>query len=452
MGFQMEKSMSSSFPYLLTCLLAGVLFIVLLTAIFRAPAFFALIAASLLVGLAAGIPFADILSGIKEGFGNIMKSLGLLIVMGTVLGAILEKNGSIAVIAEFILGRLGDRFIPLSMNIIGFFVGLPVFCDSGFIILSSLNNTVSRRALISPLVTSVSLASGLLAIHCLVPPHPGASAVATLLNVDFGRLLLWGLLVAIPASLAGYGWAINAGKKIPFEFPPGESPKPGAGWKPNLWVAILPIAIPVLLMASRSITQWEYCSANWFGNLVYYCGEPVIALAIGALIAIAGWRKKKKRELTTLLGEGAEKAGGILVIIGAGGSFGAIMTAMHFGDHLGKTLSIGGMGLLLPFLATSILKTAQGSSTVAIISSGALIKPLLPLLGLASENGHLLCLLAMGAGSMMVSHANDAYFWVISRFSGLQPGPMFRVYTLATLFMGLTGFAIVFVLSLFLPH
>ena len=449
---QRSHSMAHSFIYLLTCLLLGIIFIVLLTARYQVPAFFALLGASFLVGLTAGVPPEAIISGIKEGFGSIMKSLGLVIIMGTTLGALLENNGSISVISAFILRRMGERFITLSMNIIGFFVGMPVFCDSGFIILSGLNNTVSRNASISRLTNSVSLATGLLAVHCLIPPHPGASAAASLLNVDFGKLLLIGLLVAIPVSFAGYKWAVFAGRKIAIDLPDEQIQVNKTKLKPRLLYSLLPIVVPVLLMTSKSFALWGNITSGPFAILFSIGGEPVIALLTGVLLAILLWKNRTGKELMPVLADGAAKAGGILVIIGAGGAFGGVLSALDFGKHIEHSLPLSGMGILVPFLVTSILKTAQGSSTVAIISAASLIQPLLPVLGLGSQNGHLLCVLSMGTGSMMISHANDAYFWVIARFSSLDPRHMFRVYTPATICMGLTGFSMVYILSFLLPH
>ena len=205
--------MTNSFPYLLGWLAAGILLIVLLTARFRVPAFFALIAASFFVGLSIHLPLTDILTAIREGFGNILKSLGLLVVLGTTLGVVLEYNGSIAVMSAFILRKMGEKYIALAMNVTGLLVGLPVFCESGFIVVSGLNRSLSRKAGISPYITSVSLASGLYAVHCLIPPHPGAAAAAGVIGVDFGKLLLIGIGIAIPAALTGYAWALYAGKK-----------------------------------------------------------------------------------------------------------------------------------------------------------------------------------------------------------------------------------------------
>jgi GntP family gluconate:H+ symporter len=151
-----------------------------------------------------------------------------------------------------------------------------------------------------------------------------------------------------------------------------------------------------------------------------------------------------------LLQEAAEKAGGILVIIGAGGAFGAVLAAAKIGEHVSGALPLGSFGIVFPFLLAALLKTAQGSSTVAIITAASIIQPLLPALGLDSNMGRLLCILALGGGSMTLSHANDAYFWVITKFSGLEMRTMLKVYSLATLWMGLTTLVIVYILSLFL--
>jgi GntP family gluconate:H+ symporter len=185
---------------------------------------------------------------------------------------------------------------------------------------------------------------------------------------------------------------------------------------------------------------------NFFASL----GDPVIALSAGIILAFAAGRSWTKENISKLLSESAEKAGGILVIIGAGGAFGAILAAAKIGQHFSESVALGSMGLLFPFLITSVLKTAQGSSTVAIITAASIVQPLLPALGLDSANGHLLCVLSMGAGSMMLSHANDAYFWVIAKFSGIDMKSMLKVYTVSSALMGLVTLLMVWMLSLIL--
>ncbi len=442
--------MANSFLYVSICLLASIAVIVVLTAKYRVHPFFALILSCFVVGLGVGFPVADVITSIKDGFGNIMKSLGLIIVLGTTLGILLEHTGSTNVMASFILKKTGEKYAALAMSITGFIVGLPIFCDSGYIVLSGLNNSLAKRTAISIVVMSVSLATGLYSVHCLIPPHPGAAAAAGIIGVDIGKIILVGILVAIPAAVVGYVWANYAGKKIPVaatekDISADETIKSSP--KPSVFKAFLPVIVPIVLIALKSFLVIDKTGPNEWINNFLSLGDPVIALSIGVLLALNCKRGWKRNSLSTLLQEAAEKAGGILVIIGAGGAFGAVLAATKIGEHFSQSLSLGTLGILFPFLLTFILKTAQGSSTVAIITAASIVLPLLPALGLATEQGKLLCVLSMGAGSMMISHANDAYFWVIAKFSGLEMKTMLKVYSVATVFMGLTTLLMVYILS-----
>ncbi len=441
--------MSADFIQILFFLLAGIALIILLTAKLKVHAFFALFLACFVVGIGVQLPFAGVIGAMKAGFGHIMQSLGFIIVLGTALGVLLEHTGSTRVMAAFILKKTGERRAPLAMNITGFVVGLPIFCDSGYIVLSGLNQTLARRTRIAVPVMATSLAAGLYAVHCLIPPHPGAAAAAGIIGVDLGKLILAGIGVAIPASAVGYWWAKHAGKKIP-PLPVTQEDDADAHAKlPSVMQSFLPVIVPIILIALGSFSAVEtHDSGIWIFFTII--GDPVIALFIGVLLALIPVRSWKENTMSNILQEGVEKAGSILVIIGAGGAFGAVLAATKIGDHLGDTLPLAGMGILFPFLLTSLLKTAQGSSTVAIITAASIIQPLLPALGLNTPTGQLLCVLSMGAGSMMISHANDAYFWVISKFSGLEMKVMLKVYSLATVFMGLTALAAVYILSLFM--
>ena len=443
--------MTESFIVVLICLVAAIAVIILLTAKWRVHPFFALLIACFLVGLGTQMPFASILNSTKDGFGHIMRSLGLIIVLGTTLGVLLEHSGCTKVMANYILKRTGEKKAPLAMSLTGFIVGLPVFCDSGYIVLSGLNQSLAKRTGISLVIMSVSLATGLYAVHCLLPPHPGAAAAAVTIGIDFGKLITIGIAVAIPGMIVGYLWARYAGKKV--EHIAAEKEHIDSTHTPSVLMSFLPVIVPVVLIAVNSFFALEKNEGNVLQKIFAVLGEPAIALSVGVLLVfITMWKpgtnKVTKHTVGKLLQEGAEKAGGILVIIGAGGAFGAVLAATRIGDHFSQSLNLAGMGIFFPFLLTFILKTAQGSSTVAIITAASIIQPLLPALGLDSENGKLLCVLSMGAGSMMISHANDAYFWVISKFSGLDMRPMLKVYSIASIWMGLVTWGVVYILSL----
>jgi GntP family gluconate:H+ symporter len=443
--------MTSSFAQVMIFLAAGIGVIVLLTAKYRIHAFFALLIACFVVGLGVQMPVANIITVTKQGFGHIMQSLGFIIVLGTTLGVLLEHTGSTRVMANFILKIVGERHAPLAMSATGFIVGLPIFCDSGYIVLSGLNQSLAKRTGISIVIMSVSLATGLYSVHCLIPPHPGAAAAAGTLGVDFGQLILMGIQVAIPGTLIGYLWARYAGKKFKSEaridVPVVDLTMPG----PSVLQAFLPVVIPIVLIGIRSFLTIEAgTTPTLITRVLSVAGDPVIALAAGIVLALLGVPSWKQLALSKLLGEAAEKAGGILVIIGAGGAFGAVLAATKIGEHVSQAFDLQALGIFFPFILTSLLKTAQGSSTVAIITAASIVQPLLPALGLDSETGRLLAVLSMGAGSMMLSHANDAYFWVIAKFSGLDMRAMLQVYTVASLLMGVVTLGVVYVLKLIL--
>lgn len=423
---------------------------IILSVRYKVHAFFALIISCFLMGLSVQLPLSDVITSVETGFGNIMKSLGLIIVLGTTLGILLEYTGATKVMAGIILRKVGEAKAPMSMSLTGFVVGLPIFCDSGYIVLSSLSQTLSRRTGLSIAVMAVSLATGLYAVHCLIPPHPGAAAAVAIIGYDYGKLILAGIVIAIPAAIAGYLWAVYASKKYPAAAAQVELHTEENKVLPSATTAFLPVIVPILLIAFGSFLKTDTSVDDGWLNIFMVSGDPVIALTVGIVLAFFGKKDWTVDSLSALLKDAAEKAGSILVIIGAGGAFGAVLTATKIGDQLSAALPLASMGLFFPFLVTTVLKTAQGSSTVAIITAASIVQPLLMSLGLDTDSGRLLCLLAMGAGSMMISHANDAYFWVISKFSGLEMKPMLQVYSIATLLMGLVSFGAVCLLSLIL--
>jgi GntP family gluconate:H+ symporter len=455
-GHQISRKLSAEFflmaPSVYTVfgfLFLGIACIVLLTARLKLHPFFALLIASMVVGLGVGFSMNEVLTLMKEGFGGIMRSLALVIVLGTALGILLERTGSTRVMAAFILKKIGPKYPVMAMSITGFVIGMPLFCDSGFIVLSGLNSSIAKKTGTPVIIMAVAMATGLYAVHCLIPPHPGAAAAASTIGVDYGRLMLLGILTAIPAMLIGNWYARVAGKKIADAEPTEKETAVAAEQEPAVLVAFLPVIVPVILIAAKSLLV-NTANLNPLLSILSIAGDPVIALSVGVLLALYAAYPWKDKAVNSWLQEGAEKAGGILVIIGAGGAFGAVLAATQIGKHFSEVLPLAGMGLLFPFLLSFVLKTAQGSSTVAIITAASIIQPLLPTLGFITPDQKLLCVLSMGAGSMMISHANDAYFWVIARFEKIAMRPMLRVYTVSTILMGLTSLLMVYLLSLLL--
>lgn len=445
-------------------LISGVGAIVFLTVFVKLHPFFALLIACIITGLLAGIPFPEMVTLMKAGMGDILSKLTLIIVLGTALGMLLEQNGSTRVMADVILSVVGEKRAAFATALTGFIVGMPIFCDSGYIVLNGLNQSLARRTRFTMAQTSISLAAGLYAVHCLIPPHPGATAAASTIGADMGKLVGWGLVLAIPIMLTGYVWAVWTGRGSGSGSESDKGSDNGSGSEsdngsgsgsgddsnrgrdglPSVWVAFLPVILPIVLMAVRSILSFEIKEPGWFINSLIMAGEPAVALAIGVVVCLAFTRNKVEKSVT--LGHAVEKAGSILIIIAGGAAFGGVIAATHPGEHLGNLFDLSGAGWFFPFLLAALIKTAQGSSTVAIVTASSIILPLLPTLGLDTDNGRLLAVLSLGVGSMVVSHTNDAYFWVIARFSDLDVRTMLRVHTVGTLLMGLTGLITLFIL------
>ncbi len=430
----------------------GIATIVVLSNRFRMPAFFSLLIASVIVALCLWMPASVALQSMKTGFGETLQSLGWLVIAGTGLGLFLEASGAARVMAQSILKVFGQKRASLSMAGTGYLVGLPVFCDAGFMVLNGLNPSIAKRSGTPMLSLSLALASGLYIVHCLIPPHPGAAAAAATMGADFGKLTVIGMLVAIPPLLLAHGWARRAGKKWGANLQPSNQPTdaPLPTQLPGFWQAFLPVLVPLLLIAGRSIllSQGKEASA-W--QVILFLGDPVPALFLGLGLAAFFSKKQVSRgQMIQILEKTIEKAGPVILVTGAGGAFGALLSQAQLSDQLMAVPGASQWGLLLPFLMAAVLKTAQGSSTVAMISAAGIVLPLLPLLGLDTENGRILTTLAMGAGSMMLSHANDSYFWVIARFANIPVSIMWRSFTVCSIILSTGSLLMILLLSIFL--
>lgn len=450
---------------LILILLAVVIFIVYATAKLKLDAFFVLLLASFITAFAYQIPLNEIASTITKGFGGILGYIGLVIVLGTIIGVLLEKSGAAIAMVDFIIKVIGDRFPKLTMTIIGYIVSIPVFCDSGFIIINSLKESMAARTKTSGVAMSVALATGLYATHTFVPPTPGPIAAAGNLGLssNLGLVIMVGLVVAIVSALAGTWWS-NRFNNVEPDIGTEDSViaamendwqalRASYGKLPSAGAAFAPIVVPILLIALGSFAQFP---SKPFGTglaleLFIFISSPLTALFIGVLLAIPLLKSDNKvTEFSDHIRAGVIAAAPILLITGAGGAFGSVLSNSPLGTYLGDTLSTLGIGLFMPFIVAAALKTAQGSSTVSLVTTSAMVAPLLPQLGLDSEMGRVLTVMAIGSGAMTVSHANDSFFWVVSQFSRMSVGLAYRAQTMATLIQGVVGMAATYVLSLFL--
>mgnify|MGYP003681895036 CR=1 FL=1 len=442
-------------PILLVIFAVSIIFIILMTAKVKLNAFMVLILAAFGVGLAAGLPVDKVLKAIKNGFGSTLGSIGIVIICGTIIGTILEKTGAALSMANFVIRRVGARNSPLAMAITGFIVGIPIFCDSGFVILSALNKAIAERSKTSMAIMAVALSGGLYSIHCLIPPHPGATAAAGIIGVDLGRVIILGLPLAIPAAVVAYFWATKFARRYEVPAKPEityDELLKKYGKLPNPVVSFIPIIFPIILIALKSIAllPTRPFGVSAFFSTVSLIGDPVSALVLGVFLSLILVRNWKEDILGGWMANGIKNAGIILAITGAGGAFGNILRITPIGSYLGEILSPLGLGIFLPFIIALALKTAQGSSTVAIITSASLVAPLMGTMGLTGVWAPALVVVSMGAGSMIASHANDSYFWVVSQFSDLDAPTAYKAYTTATILEGTATMFCVWILSLFL--
>jgi len=473
-------------PLLLIWLLICIIIIVLLSAKFKLHPFLSIIVATYAFGLGAngigkiaGVSkplIGDIGGAMTGGFGKILTSIGLVIIFGTIIGKIIENSGAAITMAETVLKYIKNP--ALSMSIIGWVVSIPVFCDSGYVILSSLKKSIAKKANVNIIVLSVSLATGLYASHTFVPPTPGPIAAAGNLGIgasDLIWVIVVGAFVSIFAALAGYLYASKFTNHLTSDLDLAtesfEEYKKKFKRLPTTFQAFTPILLPVILMALGSIANFPVSGvetdhvqtliSGWLYTIINFVGQPVNALFIGVLAAfILLLPEKSETTLTKWAADGLLDSAIIIMITGAGAAFGAMIQATPIADYIksllgGNTLFIGAGALLILFIIAALLKTAQGSTTAALIITSTIVMPLLPSLGLDTMIGNIpigqvLAVMAIGSGAMVVSHVNDSYFWVVSQFSGMKLTTAYRAQTVATLIQGIVGILITFILGLLL--
>ena len=431
--------------WLLILLLLAVVFIIITTTKLNLHPFLSLLLAAFGYGILSGkMSLGEVVKSVNAGFGGTIGYIGIVILAGAVIGTFLEKSTGAYSIAESILKVVGSKNIPLAMGIIGYIVSIPVFCDSAFVILSPLAKALSRKANLSLAVSAIALSLGLYATHTMVPPTPGPIAAAGLLGADLGLVILWGALVSIIALAASWLFAIRFAARI-FISPDSESleqePQTQPAEAPSALKSVVPIFLPIFLILAKSISDFP---SHPFGQgdaaaIIGFLGEPVVALLLGVFFSFL-LPKKLTREMVSAsgwVGQAVVAGATIIIITGCGGAFGKVLQNSGIADvvegYLGQSVKLS---IWLPFIIAAALKTAQGSSTVAIITTATITAPLLGTLGLETPTARALVVVAIGAGSMVVSHANDSYFWVVTGLSKMTVKQGYKLQTLGTLIEG----------------
>ena len=434
--------------------------------------FLAILAVSLVFGVVAGVPLVDqkgpdgklaaagIATVIGQGFSGTFTSIGIVIIFGALIGAALEKSGAAFKLADMVIRLVGQKRPETAVQMMGWVVSIPVFCDSGFVILNPIRKALIQRTAASSVMLTMALSGGLYISHVFIPPTPGPIAAANTLGVGDNLLLVigMGVLVSIfPMIVLNFaarwiGRRERAGDEVnPDEIVATyEEIVAAYGRIPSGWRTLAPIVVPILLMALGSIAN----AMQWSGvarEMAVFFGTPIIALAVGVIFAILALADVNKLgDFASLTDDTLKTVGPILFITAAGGVLGKVIASTSIVPYItahGETLK--GLGIVFPFLLAAILKTAQGSSTVALTTTAGILAPLLGVLGMDTPVLATLCVMAIGAGAMTVSHANDSYFWVVTRFGQIDATQGYRTQTLMTLILGLASIAWIFVLWLF---
>lgn len=435
--------------------------------------FLAIMGISLILGFVAGVPLLDVkVDGVvqKQGLANVIgsgfsgtfTSIGIVIILGALIGTILEKTGAALKLADMVVKLVGKKRPELAVLLMGWVVSIPVFCDSGFVILNPIRKAMVKRTKTSSVAMTVALSAGLYISHVLIPPTPGPIAAANTLGIGNNLLLVIGLgaLCSIIPLIAGLFYAKYIGKKVKAtdeaDSDNGEVIQSyeelvnSFGKLPNGFMSLSPIIVPILLMGIASVISMAKMTGV-IADVIIFLGTPIIALAVGTLFGIIVLASSNKiKDFNEMTNDTLKVVGPILFVTAAGGVLGKVISVSGLVTYITDNANIfQTIGIFFPFLLAAILKTAQGSSTVAITTTAGILAPMLPALGLNTPVLAALTVMAIGSGSMTVSHANDSYFWVVTNFGGMTPEEGYKTQTVMTLILGLSSIIGIFILSLF---
>ena len=458
-------------PLILAFVVAIVIMIVMISKL-RIHPFISIMLVSLGLGLIAGIPLVDhklesgavqhgLATVIGQGFSGTFTSIGIVIILGAMIGTVLEKTGGALKLADMMIRLVGKDNPVIAVQLMGWVVSIPVFCDSGFVILDPIRKALVRRTAASAVAMTFALSSGLFISHVFIPPTPGPIAAASTLGIGDYLLQVIGLgiLCSIFPLIAGYFYACWIGTRVQSkdEVHPEEVAKvyndliASYGKLPSAFSTLAPIIVPIVLMALSSVAAMAGMT-GFAAEIIRFLGTPIIALAVGmAFATLQLFSVDRSEEFYAICNDSLMTVGPILFITAAGGVLGKVIATSDMVNYISHHADIfRDMGIFFPFLLAAILKTAQGSSTVALITTAGIVAPILPILGYNTPIEVTLVCMAIGAGAMTVSHANDSYFWVVSEFSGLTPDQGYRVQTMGTLVLGIAAIAEIALLSLVL--
>ena len=433
---------------LITAVFVGIAILLFLILKLRIQAFIALLIASIIVGVIAGMSPVSIIKSMQEGMGNTLGFVAMVVGLGAMFGAILEHSGGAEALASYLLKKFGEKNASWALMITGFFVAIPVFFDVAFIILVPLIYSLQRKTKKSLLLYGIPLLAGLAITHSFIPPTPGPVAVADILKADLGWVILFGFLVGIPtAIISGPLFAKFIAKKIHINAPELISDELEHTSYPAVGLILAIIGIPILLIVSNTVLNSalveNFNIPNQIKEWLKMIGHPFTALIIANLVAwyLLGIKRGINREkLLAITTKSMAPAGVIILLTGAGGVFKQILVDTKTGEMLANYFASEGVSILLfAFLAAAIVRILQGSATVAMITAAGLTAPLLAID--ISDIQKALLVIAIASGASIMSHVNDSGFWLVSKYLGLTEKETFKSWTVMTTIIAIVGFA-----------
>lgn len=433
--------------------LAGIAVIVALIVWLKVHPFLSLMAGSGVMAICAGVPYADLFKSFSTGLGSTLAGVGLLIILGSIVGTLLISSGGADVIVDTILAKTPVQRLPWAMALIAFVVGIPLFFEVGVVILIPVVMYAARRAKLPVILLGIPALAGLSALHGLVPPHPGPLIAIDALKADLGLTLGFGLLVAIPCVIiAGplLGRVMARWVPIPARADVLGSGGPAEGDKrPGFATSLSVVLLPVALMLARTVVEMTGSDSTPVGAAVVFAGTPLIALIITTVVAMFAFGYLLGKPLDVvgkLVGSSFGPIAGILLIVGAGGGFKQTLVDSGIANVIGKGLVEAALPpLLAGWLVAVLIRLATGSATVATITASGIMAPLAA--GLSPTHTALM-VLAIGAGSVFLSHVNDAGFWMVKEYFGMSVGQTFKTWSLMETVLSVSGLTFVMLLSL----
>ena len=437
---------------------AAVVTLIVLIARFKLHPFVALITVSLALGIVAGMPFGAVVKAFQDGVGTVLGFIAIVVALGTMLGKMMAESGAAARIATTLIARFGETRVHWAIMVVAFIVGIPVFFQVGFVLLIPLVFTIARRTGLSLVKIGIPLVAGLSVVHGMMPPHPAAMLAVIAYKADTGRTIAYAILVGLPtAALAGpifASWiapriALPAENPVAAQFTGGRGGTGGTEVMPGFGISLFTVLLPVILMLCASAADVALDAASPVRAVFDFIGGPIVALLVALLFSFwsLGYRQQFSRDqILRFSNDCLAPTATILLVIGAGGGFNRVLIESGVGKAIAD-VALGSQAspLLLAWTVAALIRVATGSATVAMTTSAGIVAPI----AAATPGTHAeLLVLATGAGSLVLSHVNDAGFWLIKEFFNMTVQQTLKTWTVAETIIGVAGLGFTLLLSL----